>query len=311
MRSELGIRAERVRLSGQRSRKAIVNPAKWPEREDQSSSLVLLERLGIVECHQVEKNNLNWPSYTDLEQLRLDAALLPPELGGGPGGYFHRHSFQTSSLFYRLADWLELSECNRFFNPFLPRIESDLKQARSNLSQTSNGQSSPTQASPGSDSSLHVDSWSGKDGYEQLNHGLIEVASSKDDCAQLKDECSLQDALLPQAQPLYQLLRQAHQSLTGYNGSGMSEAKANELANRWVARHLPVEEASLIVQQLISDWNNAQSNIYSPIGLLIKRLEAALSQPSSRTANKRLQPTPAQTFSYNEATRPAFRKGLS
>jgi hypothetical protein len=269
---------------------------------------VLLERLRIVECHHLGKTTPAWPTYNDLEQLRLDAAMLPAELGGGPDGYFHRHSFQTSSLFYRLADWLALSESDQLFNPFLLTFESGLKQAGSNLSHTLNGQSNSTQASPRSDSSLHGDAWSGKDGSKQQKPGLIEIAYSKAEGTQIPEEPSFPDNLLPQAQPIYQLLRHAHYSLTGYNGSGMSEVKAVELANRWIGQELSFEQASVIIHRLTSDWNSARNNIYSPIGVLIKRLEVALSLPALRTPDKPLPPTTSQTFSYsgNEARRPAF-----
>lgn len=258
MRSELGIRAERVRLPVYRQGK--LSPAKWLEKEN-LSSLVLLERLGIVECHHLDKNTSAWPTYDELEQLRLDAAMLPAELGGGPDGYFHRHSFQTSSLFYRLADWLDLSDSDQPFNPFLLTFESGLKQAGSNLSHTLNGQSKPTQARPRSDSSLHGDSWSGKDGSKQQKPGLSEVAYSKAEGTHISEEPSFPDDLLLQAQPLYQLLRHAHYSLAGYNGSGMSEVKAVELANRWVGQELAFEQASAIVHRLTSDWNSARNNI--------------------------------------------------
>lgn len=278
MRSELGIRAERVRIAGNCD---VQIPAQ------NLSAIVLLEQLGIIKCEHLNQSNPTWPTLADLEQLRLDATLLPTELGGGPAGYFNRHSFQSSNLFYRLADWLNLPELEQPFNPFLPSVESDLKQAQASLSQTWGGQRTATQASPKPDSSLHGGLWFSKGGYIRSKVDLSEAFRVGEVCYE-KEAITSPNELTTLAQPLYQLLRQFHSSLTNYSGSGMSEAKAFELANRWMTQKLSFEQASVIANRLILDWNEGQSSIYSPVGVLIKRLETALSSAVPRSYSRRV-----------------------
>ncbi len=303
MRSELGIRAERVHLSaGSRAEK------------EKLSSIELLIELGLIEYRHLDRKNLIWPTQADLEQLRLDAVLLPTELGGGPTGYFNRHSFQASSLFYWLSDRLNLVQLEQSFNPFLPSVESDLKQAESNLRQTMSGRSDGTQASSKPDSSLHGSLWFSKDKAGDNRQG--DTLSHRVVCSEkhislgkvIYDEGALAGELLSQPQPLYQLLRQAHRSLVRYRGPGINHAKALELAEGWLTQQLPFGEASAIVERLISEWNNGQSDLYSPLGVLIKRLEMALSSSAPRSYSRRVTSNTFQAFSGSKTTRTAFLK---
>jgi hypothetical protein len=261
MRLELNIRAERVRTV------SIKTPG--DDRGKAESSFYLLERVNIINCYTLGKGISEvWLTWEDFEKLRLAAALLPEDYGGGRTGYFHRNCFQKTNLFYKLTGHITLPENPYPFNPFSASPmqnrgeyvspvfravgpESGLRHTESHFNGFPTDKQSMTQVLPISDSGIrYMESGiNGREGENNRGNSIPLV---------LTEEIT---NLEPHPRELYNLLRKVHHHLKDYQGAGMSQPKALELAARFGLNDMLYQQACLIVNRLTTDWNSEKSNI--------------------------------------------------
>lgn len=255
--------------------------------------LYQLERSGLVQIGNVRTGMID---QEDFKLLKSDLATLPPELGGGPGGYFPSHCFLTNTNIYRLKVELPLTPSLSLPVEFTPSLPKSLTPSRRGKStegvgkvianpsptpsqegNTSEGVSdeplTPSQPLPGSINGLEGDKRPEKEFPNPFPSGHDSDYESDNDNDSLgleveetnKEELT---GLLPGQQIVYKLLLGIHHRLPNSESQPIAENTARDLAARRGSSPLGVDAALDATRKTMRE-----TLVEKPVGYFIRCFE--------------------------------------